>query len=73
MPTSQLEMYVIYERPRDYPDEFVCRRFVIKHEPLAGELVGRGTLEDCRASLPCGLVRLNRDPRDEPQIVESWI
>jgi hypothetical protein len=73
-----MEMFVVYERPRDYPDKFVVRRWWIgtgSGKPEADQdwfYLGK-TLEDVRAQVPEGCFRLNRDPNDEPQIVEFWI
>ncbi|WP_423396070.1 hypothetical protein [Burkholderia sp. LMG 21824] len=71
-------IWVIYERPTDYPNGYVARR--LRASSTGGVvtsprdvLVG-DTLDEVRAQLrPFGLYRIPRDPRDEPQIVESWI
>jgi len=70
-----LAMYTIYDRPKDYPAEFVARRFDIgAGTALPGPVVARGkTLAEVRAQLPPGLYNLGRNPEDEPQIVESWV
>lgn len=70
-----LKIWVIFERPRDYPDGFVVRPF----------LIGPGTVTPCpfaryakdlagaRAYLPQGLYRMDRAPDDDPVVVESWL
>ena len=75
---TELEMYVVYSRPRDYPDKFVVRRWAIGRKP--GEPVAEpdwfylgDSLDQVRAHVPGHCVRLERDPNDEPQIVECWI
>jgi hypothetical protein len=75
---ATLEMFVVYDHPRDYPDHFVVRRWIIgaqPGEPLSddGWLYIADTLEQIRNYIPPHCVRLERDPNDEPQIVESWI
>jgi hypothetical protein len=75
---TAMEMFVVYKRPRDYPDKFVVRRWWVGKTPghpdpdsdwfYLGE-----TLEEVRAHVPEWCVRLERDPNDEPQIVEVWI
>lgn len=74
-----LEHYVIYERPKDYPDKFVVRRWVIKagneEEALIADkaAVLVNTLEQARAVVPQGLYRIPRAQEDDPVIVETWI
>lgn len=71
---SGLPIWTIYERPADYPDLFVARLF-IGGKPSAKALFGR-TLDEVRAVLTHtypGLFCIPRDPRDEPQIVETWL
>jgi hypothetical protein len=75
---SVMEMYVVYERPKDYPQHFVLRKWYIgavEGEPLpdAEWFVLADTLAAIRTHIPLGFIRLERDPNDEPQIVESWI
>jgi hypothetical protein len=71
-----MEMFVVYARPKDYPDKFVVRRWWItpgKPEPDADWVYVAETLEEVRAKVPGWCVRLERNPQDEPQIVECWI
>jgi hypothetical protein len=77
-PRTVLEMFVVYERPRDYPDKFVLRRWWIGKVP--GEPTPdpewfylADTLDEIRDHVPTHCVRLERDANDEPQIVEVWI
>ena len=75
MSRSVLEMWVIYERPKDYPQGFVARRWLIaagEPRPTSVAFVA-DTLEGARAQLPPGLFRMDRQPDDEPQIVEVWL
>jgi hypothetical protein len=72
---NRLPVWTIY-RPitREYPGFWVARmhivlptmkptRFVITHD----------TLEELRTLLPPGLVRAAADPRDVPEIEETWL
>lgn len=70
-----LEGFTIYENPRDYPGEFVCRRWIAEAGLVRQcELVARGsTLREVRRALPKGLYNLGRQFADEPQIVEVWV
>jgi hypothetical protein len=77
-PTPILRIYTVYDRPRDYPDEFVvrgCSIFPGNPEPVHDiELTARGaTLAAVRAPLSdLGLYRQARHPSDDARIVEVW-
>ncbi|MHB9044371.1 MAG: hypothetical protein ACYC35_00375 [Pirellulales bacterium] len=71
-----MDLYVVYHNPLDFPGKYVIRRqtagrgvITIAAEPLA---IGLG-INQVRAALPAGLVRLERAPEDDPCIVEVWI
>jgi len=72
-----LTMYTIYDRPLDYPDHFVVRKWKIVRpdiSPISDGILGISkTLEGARKLLPEGCACLARDASDEPQIVESWL
>lgn len=72
--SGALPMWTVYNRPSDYPDQFVVRLGLIrKPEPAALHAVILGpTLDDVRSRIPFGLHRMDRDPNDEPCIVEVW-
>lgn len=80
---DSLEVIVIYDKPRDFPDEFVARvQWAVGHGAEARiaadrDLLARGsTLEDVRRAVlekRPGKVRIQRHPTDDPVIVESWI
>lgn len=75
MDTKRSAMWVIYEKPADFPDGFIARKHVIdvgSHRPTMTCAHGE-TLESVRSQLPPGLVRLDRSPGDDPVIVESWM
>lgn len=76
----ELEMFVIYENPKDYPGKFVVRRWTVGQggpiadpEPLAIE----NTVHEARGFLPRDathpLYRLEPQPNDDPVIREVWI
>jgi hypothetical protein len=70
-----LTIWTIYDRPKDYPQGFIARRFDVG----AGGIVATGTtmiggLHEMRTwFLRAGLTVIDRQERDEPPIVESWI
>jgi hypothetical protein len=70
-----LSHYSIYDRPADYPEEFVCRRWDLSPDGdiRPGPLVARGTLLDCLHAMPPGLTRLDPFPGDAPCLRETWI
>lgn len=64
-------MWVIYEEPPAFPNQYVARRYRSYVE--TGEYVVGDTLNDVRAKLPPGLMRLERSSQDDPMVRESWI
>ena len=71
--TPVITLYVVYDHPRDYPDEFVVRRWFMDR-PELGEPFARGdSLEAVRAELPRILRNLGRHKNDDEAIVEVWI
>ena len=73
--STALTIWVVYERPTDFPHAFVARRWEIEAGAIMAtqEAHVASTLEAVRERIPPGLVRLNRNWSDEPQIVETWI
>lgn len=67
-------MWVVYERPLDYPEGFVARahRITPGHTWPTPVAVFGQTLEEVRALMPMGLYMLPRDPSDDPCVVEVW-
>lgn len=74
-----LPVIVIYSDPIDFPGRYVTRRqwalrgslqIEVEAEPLAVV----DTIEEARAAVPPAQDhRLDRDPDDDPAIVECWI
>jgi hypothetical protein len=66
--------YVIYNSPKDYPGEFLVRRWGIGPGlPVPLEVVARcPTLEEARQAVPSGAICLGRYEGDDPVIVETW-
>jgi len=70
-----LSMWTIYDKPRDHPDGYIARRHEAANGvsgPTNDVLTGDLTLMR-EAMSRCGLVRMQRAPSDEPQIVETWM
>ena len=74
---GDLPMITIYERPDEFPDEYVARLWLTRRgvaEPgMTGLVLRSGSLDDLRAMLPSGLHCLPREPGDEESIVETLI
>lgn len=73
---DRLDVWVIFERPHDYPNHYVVvRQYVnrggggVFYDPNVRIF---DTLEDAQASLPPGLTFMGPDA-ENPQIVEVWI
>lgn len=75
---TPLVMWTVYKYPKDYPSEYVARKFVITEDfyRLSNESISSRSLRDVRSvlrSLYSGLIQLKRAPDDEPHIVEVWL
>ena len=70
-----LDLYVVYRNPSDFPGQYVVRRQVAGPGVIFKDArpLAVGNLAAVRAALPTGLVRLERDPNDDPCIFEVWL
>jgi len=72
-----LTVWVIYDHPSDYPNSYVLRPQVLvrgQKEPVAlSQAWTADTPDQLRRIIPPGLHRLDRQPDDHPQILETWI
>jgi hypothetical protein len=69
--TDDDSIWVVYEAPPDFPDQYVARRLHMNR--TTADFVVGNTLIDVRSKLPKGLFRIERSDRDDPMIRESWI
>jgi hypothetical protein len=72
---KRLPVWTIY-RPvaPEYPGKWVARMHVVLPVPKPTRFVmTHDTLEELRAILPPRLTRMTRDPRDLPEIEETWL
>lgn len=74
-----IDFYVIYERPRDYPDDYVLRKqatVLVPGQP-AFEVIDKacivGPLAEVKAHVPKGCTRVGPLPGDDPVILEVWM
>ena len=73
-PPDTLVIFVVTERPKDYPQGYVLRAQLVRAGRIEmGPAWTRPTLEGLRAIIPLGLYRQPRVPHDDPAIVETWL
>jgi hypothetical protein len=71
-----LAMWAVYASPRDYPGQFVARKFLITRAlgpAVTDDMFVAESLDEVRALLPTGLYCLPRQKHDDPVIVETWL
>lgn len=73
-PDRAFHMYVIYDKPTDFPNDFVARLWEVAPDgSRPTRYMTRATsLEEIRETLPAGLVCFGRDRGDDPCVVEVW-
>jgi hypothetical protein len=72
-----LDMWVVYDHPTDFPDQYVARRWeVLRDEMPTDDLKQHASLDGLRgliiAETPCHY-RMDRFDGDDPKIVEVWL
>jgi len=71
-----LEMWVVYDHPKDLPDGYAARKFIIDGlEPTPTDVVmWSDSLDEVRDFLAnLGLTPLARHPSDDPVVLEQWL
>jgi hypothetical protein len=66
-----IEIWTIYEKPRDFPDSFVVRLFKNATPTIVFYIAD--TLERARDYIPPDKQMLDRHPSDPASIVETWV
>lgn len=69
-------MWVVYDHPKDHPDHYVARLFMIGIglEVPSGQIMRSRDLPTLREALAdLDLTCLPRNPSDDPVIIESWV
>lgn len=69
--SEALEMWVVYEKPKDFPSGFIARKWL--NDRPTQETVSGSALDCVRERLPNGLFRIERAPSDDTVIIETWI
>jgi len=70
-----LSIWTVYDKPKDYPDTFVARRFEAGGGTSGptGDVV-TGDLKQIREAMQMnGLYCMHRAPSDDLRIVETWM
>lgn len=76
---AMIAFYVIYDHPRDYPNDYVLRKqasiFVPGQPPesVQDKACTVGTLAELRALVPPGATNIGRHAADDPVILEVWM
>lgn len=69
---TTLPILTVYRSPADYPGKYVARLWDI-NRPTSLTAVA-DTYEELMAAIPTHQMhRMERDPKDDPAIVETWI
>lgn len=73
---TYLEMWTVYDHPKDFPHCYVARLFIITADlvTLTPKLLIGPNIEQIRQVLAgMGLSALPRQPDDDPVIMEMWL
>jgi hypothetical protein len=70
-----LKNYVVYQHPRDYPNDYVMRVFEVTSAGATptDEVVVSPSLKLVRQSIPPGCICISRSIGDDPVILETWL
>lgn len=71
MAGNDFSLWTVYEKPADYPAQWVARRHTLVGPTAAA--VFALSLDAVCEKLPPGLYCIPRQPDDEPCIVETWL
>lgn len=67
-----LSIWVIYDHPTDYPDDFVARRFAYDR-PTDDVKLARNVMELRADMMALGLSCITRSSNDDAKILETWL
>jgi hypothetical protein len=72
---DRLPMFIVCERPSDFPDHYTARLWLTLPSPVPILYVLRSaSLEPLQETLEAfGLVHLSRSPGDDPCVLGSWV
>ena len=73
---TQFPMWVIYDHPKDFPDYFIARLWLVDDQApqMTNSIIACKSLEELRDRMHAmRLVSLLRHPNDDPKIIETWV
>lgn len=69
---TTVPIITVYDHPADYPDKFVARVFDLNRPTNMAAIAD--TYEELLEAIPTrSMARMERNPKDDPVIVETWI
>ena len=70
-----MELWSIYDRPKDHPRHCAVRKVLVEEEGLRPEDTQLfASVQEARSALARrGLIRVPRAEQDEPSLVETWV
>jgi len=76
MTEVSLDLWTIYDHPKDHPGGFIARRFevgIFGHRPTR-DTIHSSDLEELRTAMQeRGLYCIPRSEGDDPVIIETWV
>jgi hypothetical protein len=75
MERDPLKMYVVYDHPKDFPDRYVVREWLVTDNATPGDVLFMSSkVDEIRATLKkLDLYPIPKNPADDPKILETWI
>lgn len=68
---TTMPIITIFNSPTDYPGKYVARVFDVDKPTTLAAVAD--TYEELMQAIPAGMVRLERNEKDDPVILETWI
>ena len=68
---TRVPLICVYKNPTDYPNKYVARLWGVDTPTTLVAVAD--SLEEIRAAKPPQMVIMQRQPNDDPVIVETWI
>ncbi len=69
---ATMPIITVFKSPTDYPDKYVARVFDLDRPTHLAAVAD--TYEELLEAIPTRqMVRLERNPKDDPAIVETWL
>jgi hypothetical protein len=70
---GDLLIWTVCDHPTDAPEWVTARPYSVRNCGALDCVLAAATRDEVRTMLPIGLSRLERDPADDPVIVEVWL